>query len=174
MAMLRLSLVLVLTATLSACGFQVRGSERPLHKTFPSVQVQTSGNDNAFYEAVDQVLRSSRIKRNDTSANKLEILSSNTQKRTASYSSRAKSAEFELIKTVSFRFTRDDEEIIAPMKLETRRSYLYRETAAVGKAEEENLLRQEMDSDLAQRILLALQRAAETWHEPAAAADTTP
>lgn len=174
MTLIRCSLILVVIATLSACGFQLRGSEFSLRKTFSSIHVVSDGKDEGLNSALDLVLRSSQIKRNEDSANQLQILSSKTSRRTASYSSRAKSAEYELIKTVEFRFLRDTQEIIAPMTLEARRSYLYRETAAVGKAEEERLLRQEMDSDLAQRILLAIERAAIQYRESENAKDTTP
>lgn len=165
MTMIRCSLILMLITLASACGFHLRGSERPLSKTFSSLHLVMSGNDQSFQSALKSTLQDANIVLNETSLNRLEILSSRNQKRTASYSSRAKSAEFELIKTITFRVTREKEQLIPPMKLEARRSYLYRETAAVGKAEEESLLRQEMDQDLAQRILLALQRTADRQRE---------
>lgn len=174
MTLIRCSLILVVIAALSACGFQLRGSEFPLRKTFSSIHVVSDGKDEGLNNALDLVLRSSQIKRNEDSANQLQILSSKTTRRTASYSSRAKSAEYELIKTVEFRFLRDNQDIIAPMTLEARRSYLYRETAAVGKAEEERLLRQEMDNDLAQRILLAIERAAIQYRASENAKDSAP
>jgi LPS-assembly lipoprotein len=165
MTMIRCSLILILIAAVSACGFHLRGSERPISKTFSSIHLVVSGNDQSFQSALKSTLQDADIELNDASINRLEILSTRDQKRTASYSSRAKSAEYELIKTVTFRVTREKEQLIEPMKLETRRSYLYRETAAVGKAEEEILLKQEMDHDLAQRILLALQRTADRQRE---------
>lgn len=165
MKLFRVSLILIVMTALTACGFQLRGSERPLNKAFPSVSLEGASRDNAFSNALKEVLGNARIELNDASINRLEILETKSQKRTASYSSRAKSAEFELIKTVTFRFMREEEELIAPMKLEARRTYLYRETAAVGKAEEENLLKQEMDRDLAQRIMLALLHTADVQAE---------
>ena len=137
MTLIRCSLILVVIAALSACGFQLRGSDFPLRKTFSSIHVVSDRKDEGLNGALDLVLRSSQIQRNEDSANQLQILSSKTSRRTASYSSRAKSAEYELIKSVEFRLLRDTQDIIAPMTLEARRSYLYRETAAVGKAEEE-------------------------------------
>lgn len=165
MTLIRCSLILGLITALAACGFQLRGSDHPLHKTFPSVNLVIEDKDPAFRSAMEQTLADARIEINEASANRLEVIETREQKRTASYSSRAKSAEYELIKSVKFRFSRERDQIIAPMKLEARRSYLYRETAAVGKAEEETLLKQEMNRDLAQRILLALLRAAEAQRE---------
>lgn len=174
MTLIRCSLILTVITALSACGFQLRGSDIPLRKTFPSIQLVSDARDEGLNNALDLVLRSSQIKRNADSANQLQILSSKTRRRTASYNSRAKSAEYELIKTVEFRFRRDNQDIIAPMTLEARRSYLYRETAAVGKAEEERLLRQEMDDDLARRILLAMERAAIQYQASENAKDSNP
>lgn len=162
----RLIWIATLVLLLSACGFQLRGTSKPLDKILPALQLVTSGKDPAFDQALRGVLKDARIQLNDSSVNKLEILGTGYRKRTASYSSRAKSAEYELIKTINIRFSREDRELIAPMKLEARRSYLYRETVAVGKAEEEILLRDEMDQDLAQRILLALQHAVHKPQEP--------
>lgn len=165
-----LILILALTTLLSACGFQLRGGERPLHKAFPHMHLVIDSNDTFFRQIMEQTLKDAGIQLNSASVNRLEILDARQQKRTASYSSRAKTAEYELIKTVTFRFLREKEEWITPMKLEARRSYLYRETAAVGKAEEETLLMQEMSRDLAQRILLALRHNAETEYEESAGA----
>src|SRR5690606_3987617 len=113
MTLIRCSLILVVIAALSACGFQLRGSEFPLRKTFSSIQVVYDGKDEGLNSALDLVLRSSQIKRNEDSANQLQILSSKTTRRTASYSSRAKSAEYELIKTVELRLQRDNQDITA-------------------------------------------------------------
>lgn len=174
MTMIRYSLILILITLVSACGFHLRGSERPISKTFSSIHLVVSGNDQSFQSALRSTLQDADIALNDTSINRLEIINTRNQRRTASYSSRAKSAEFELIKTITFRVTREKEELIAPMALEARRSYLYRETAAVGKAEEEILLKQEMDQDLAQRILLALQRTADRQREQSQAQELPP
>lgn len=149
--------LLVLALVLASCGFQLRGVQHSIASRYESVRLVTHGSDEPFFSVMKQQLKNSGVKVSDDASATLEILETRTQKRTASYSSRAKSAEFELLKTVTFKFRLDDRELIMPMPLQARRSYLYRETAAVGKAEEERLLWQEMDDDLAQRILLALQ-----------------
>lgn len=160
MTLIRSFSLIVLALSLAACGFQLRGSEHPLAASFESVRLITNGSDEAFYAVLKQALKDSNVRLNDSSDNALEILEDTSDKRTASYSSRAKSAEYELLKTIKFQFRHRDRELIPPTSIQSRRTYLYRETAAVGKAEEEVLLRQEMDQDLAQRVLLVLQRAA--------------
>ena len=160
MITIRSLLILSLALCLSACGFALRGTEHALNKSFESMRLKTNGGDEAFFADVRQALKDSDIRLSGDSDNVLEIISTHLEKRTASYSSRAKSAEYELIKNINFRFLRHGKELIPSTQIQARRSYLYRETAAVGKAEEEVLLRQEMDQDLAQRILLALQRVA--------------
>ena len=162
--MLRTYLSIILVCCLSAsvlngCGFQPRGTHNAINQTFSSINLVNGTVDKAFQQALEEALRNSGVELNPASLSKLEILSSTPRKRTASFSSRAKSAEFELLKEVSFRFSYDQTMLIETSQLLARRSYLYRETAAVGKAEEETLLRREMDEDLAQRILLSLQRA---------------
>lgn len=151
-------LILALALLLGSCGFQLRGAQNSVSSQYDSMRLVTSGSDEPFYSALKQGLQDSGVVISDDALSSLEIINSRNDKRTASYSSRGKSAEYELLKEVTFSFRHDGKELIAPMLLKARRSYLYRETAAVGKAEEEVLLKQEMDQDLAQRILLALQR----------------
>lgn len=150
--------ILSLSLLLAACGFQLRGLEHSINSRYESIRLTTAGKDEQFHATLRQSLKNAGVKLSENADARLEILGTKTEKRTASYSSRAKSAEFELLKTVTFRFRDNGRELISDMPLQARRSYLYRETAAVGKAEEENLLWQEMDLDLAQRILMALQR----------------
>lgn len=150
--------ILSLTLLLAACGFQLRGVEHSINSRYESIRLTTNGKDEQFHATLRKSLKNAGVTLSENADARLEILGTKTEKRTASYSSRAKSAEFELLKTVSFRFRDNGRELISDMPLQARRSYLYRETAAVGKAEEENLLWQEMDLDLSQRILMALQR----------------
>lgn len=157
--MLRHALIIALIVSLSACGFQLRGTSNAIHHSFSSINLVNSSGDHPMQQALQEALRNSGVEVSAESLTKLELLSSDSRKRTASFSSRAKSAEYELLKEINFRFSRDEDVLIDNTQLLARRSYLYRETAAVGKAEEERLLRQEMDEDLAQRIMLALQRA---------------
>lgn len=157
--MLRHAALIFMVFCLCACGFQLRGTENAIHHSFAKVSIINNTVDKGFQQVLEEALKNSGVAVTQDADATLEILSSNPRRRTASFSSRAKSAEFELFKEVSFRFSHQDDVLIEPTQLLARRSYLYRETAAVGKAEEENLLKKEMDEDLAQRILLSLQRA---------------
>lgn len=164
--MLRNGLLIALVFLLTACGFQLRGTENAIHHSFTEVTVVNSTADKRFQQILEEALKNAGVLVAVDSDTKLEILTSTPRRRTASFSSRAKSAEFELLKEVSFRFSHQEEVVIETTQLQARRSYLYRETAAVGKAEEEILLRKEMDEDLAQRILLYLQRSVAESSKP--------
>jgi len=153
------TLLLALVVQLQGCGFQLRGSAQSIARSYSSVNVVNASGDESLRKVVEQALLNTGTEISAVSGNRLEILSAKQDKRTASYSSRGKSAEYELLKEVRFRFIHDDKELIPDTTFKARRSYLYRETAAVGKAEEENMLRREMDQDLAQRILLAIRRS---------------
>jgi LPS-assembly lipoprotein len=147
-----------LLVLVSACGFQLRGTNNAIQNIYSTMRVEDFSGDNAFQQIIEQTLKDSGVAIRPESENVLEILTSVPDRRTASYSSRGKSAEFELLKDISFQFKREQSVLIQPTLYKARRTYLYRETAAVGKAEEENLLKREMDQDLAQRIIIALQR----------------
>ena len=162
--MLRQVLYLSLVFLMSACGFQLRGTTEALDHTYASIRILDKSGDLVFQRELEQALRDAGVRVSADSSYILTINKTHHKKRTASYSSRAKSAEYELIKDVSFQFNQEKSTLIPRTSLQTRRSYLYRETVAVGKAEEERLLRTEMDQDLAQRILLSLQRSIRESH----------
>lgn len=149
-----LSLVLI-----TACGFQLRGTGQALDDYYTSIRVINDTEDQAFGQLLEQTLTAAGVEVNANASNVLKLRKIVSERRTASYSNRAKSAEFELLKDVSFSFRQGTEELAAN-NLKSRRSYLYRETAAVGKAEEERLLLLEMDRDLVYRIILAIQQTA--------------
>lgn len=166
----RVCLMLMAVGLLTACGFQLRGVNQAIDHAYSTMKVVDLSGDEAFLQVVEQALEGSGVEILEASENVLEIQSSIPGRRTASYSSRGKSAEFELVKDVKYLFRREDKILIEPTTVSSRRSYLYRETAAVGKAEEEVLLRQEMDQDLAHRIMLSLQRSARDSSAPAESA----
>ena len=144
-----------------SCGFKLRGTNNAIEHIYASMQVEDLSGDDAFRQVMEETLENSGVEIREESENVLTILKSEADRRTASCSSRGKSAEFELLKDVNYQFRREDVMLIEPTSIQARRTYLYRETAAVGKAEEETLLRQEMDLDLAQRIIISLQRSAQ-------------
>lgn len=163
--MLRTPILPILIAALSlmsaGCGFQLRGSSASIAQSYSSVRVVDLSGDGRLRKDLEQALTDTGTNVTATSLNVVEILQSEEDKRTASYSSRGKSAEYELLKEIRFQFKRDEKVLIPETTFKARRSYLYRETAAVGKAEEENMLKREMDQDLVQRILLSIRRSSQ-------------
>ena len=163
--MLRTPILPILIAALSlmsaGCGFQLRGSSASIAQSYSSVRGVDLSGDGRLRKDLEQALTDTGTNVTATSLNVVEILQSEEDKRTASYSSRGKSAEYELLKEIRFQFKRDEKVLIPETTFKARRSYLYRETAAVGKAEEENMLKREMDQDLVQRILLSIRRSSQ-------------
>ena len=163
--MLRTPILPILIAALSlmsaGCGFQLRGSSASIAQSYSSVRVVDLSGDGRLRKDLEQALTDTGTNVTATSLNVVEILQSEEDKRTASYSSRGKSAEYELLKEIRFQFKRDEKVLIPETTFKARRSYLYRETAAVGKAEEENMLKRERDQDLVQHILLSIRRSSQ-------------
>ena len=138
--MLRTPILPILIAALSlmsaGCGFQLRGCSASIAQSYSSVRVVDLSGDGRLRKDLEQALTDTGTNVTATSLNVVEILQSEEDKRTASYSSRGKSAEYELLKEIRFQFKRDEKVLIPETTFKARRSYLYRETAAVGKAEE--------------------------------------
>lgn len=147
--------LLLSTLLINGCGFHLRGMEVDLADTVDSVELIDRSTDYILRSELERSLQEQGVSIVASADVQLQLLQSSKERRTSAYSSRAKSAEFELIKSSDF-LIRAFGQTLLERRVEARRSYLYRETAAVGKNEEENMLWEEMNNDLARRILLAL------------------
>lgn len=95
--MLRTPILPILIAALSlmsaGCGFQLRGSSASIAQSYSSVRVVDLSGDGRLRKDLEQALTDTGTNVTATSLNVVEILRSEEDKRTASYSSRGKSAE---------------------------------------------------------------------------------
>ena len=139
---------------LVSCGFQLRGEPSVGLKT---LHVSTVGASQVATE-VRRALASSptKLMPSPTGAEAhLRILSEARDKSIFTITGTGRVYEFQLRLAVRYQLTAPgrEEPVIAPTEIEARRRVTYSETAPVAKEQEEQLLYQDMQVDLAGQIL---------------------
>lgn len=156
---LALALALLLTAYgLSACGFQLRG-EPNIPAEMSRTYIATDDNYSLFYRKLREELINAGVDVVDLpgdSSAVFSILGDNTDQRVLSVSARNVPREFEVFYTVFYSVESGEQSIMAPQSLTLTRDYTYDETLVLGKAREEELLREAIVDDLVRLILKQL------------------
>jgi LPS-assembly lipoprotein len=158
--LVRAGSALLLAATLSACGFQLRGSgsagyNMPFHSiylAFPETSplgTQLKRN----LRAVDVVIAD----KPEAAEALFDVLSENRGKQILSLNSQGRVREYLLTYTVVFR-VRDAKggELLGPTTITLRRTLPFNEQQVLAKESEEVLLYRDMQSDLVQQIMRRL------------------
>jgi LPS-assembly lipoprotein len=153
-AVLRASLVLV-ALLVSGCGFHLRGNI-VLPEGMQALSVKAVDPLNPLKLVLEQKLRSNKLFDADATSS-IEILGDELVRETLSVNDRARVSEFELQYRISFRINQDQTEG-ATQNLEVRREYSFDEAQALGAAQEEAILTEELRGELADMVLARLQR----------------
>lgn len=150
-------LSLLLTLLISGCGFHLRG-ESKLQTSFSTLALKGL-EASAFRQIVVSKLEKSGVKLDDDAPYTILLLDEDSERRVSAYSTRAKSAGFELKRSVTFKIIGPGEKEADVPKTEvfSRRHLLFRQAEVVGKLDEENMLWQEMYEELADRIVRKLE-----------------
>jgi LPS-assembly lipoprotein len=155
-SMLRcISIGLLFTLALSACGFQLRGVTE---LSFKHLYIQ--GAPLSISRELKQSLKANGIQvveSSDQAELMLELLNETNEKKILSLSGTGLVREYELNYSASFR-TREPSDPIwsAPQNVQTRRDFSYNDNALLGKAEEEATLNNDMRKGAVREILRRL------------------
>jgi len=160
--------ILMLSLLLPGCGFQLRTWD--IGTSVESAYV--AGSDrNPMKGPLERALRQAGVELAGAageSAVVVELLDARQERRSVSVSGQARAAEYEMTLAVRYRVTEPGgNELIAPQWLERERVYRVDRDNIVGSSEEQALLVREMQTDLVQQILRAVNAVAA---EPADAA----
>jgi LPS-assembly lipoprotein len=150
--------VLLSACALSACGFQVRG-QLNIPAEMSRTYIATNDNYSLFYRKLRAELINAGVEVVDSPADSsavFSILADNTDQRVLSVSARNIPREYEVFYTVFYSVESGEESIMAPQTLTLTRDYTYDETLVLGKAKEEELLREAIVDDLVRLILRQL------------------
>ncbi|MFQ5546745.1 MAG: LPS assembly lipoprotein LptE [Woeseia sp.] len=150
--------VCLLSLLLAACGFQLRTAPAvpaEMSRTYISADDRYS----PFYRKLRDELRSAGVQLVDSpvdSSAVFTILTDDTDRRVLSVSARNVPREYEVYYTIWYSLESGQETIIAPQSLTLTRDYTYDETLVLGKAREEESLREAIVDDLVRTVLKQL------------------
>ncbi len=147
-------LFLLLTATLTACGFHPRGAySLPLELK----QIYLEGGSPALREQMQQQLRESHAQLASSRENAsmvLKLFDETFNRRVLSLSERGKTNEYELLYRLEYELaTPKDAVLMQRQPLEVRRDYYNDQQAILARDNEENTLRTEMSQQAVRTLL---------------------
>ncbi len=150
-----LSLALIFSLALSACGFQLRGITELSFKT-----IFIQGSTLSISRELKQSFKANGIQVVENAADAqllLEMLNETNEKRILSLSGGGVVREYELNYHASFR-TREpaDSTWSVPQTVQSRRDFSYNDNALLGKLDEEARLNTDMRTDAVREVLRRL------------------
>ena len=159
----RFALVLMLAsllASLSACGFALRGSGGSYNMPFKSIYLGFS-DTSALGTELRRNLRSGDrvvvVTDIDQAEARFEVLSENRSKSILSLNAQGRVREYMLNYTLVFRvLDNKGDELMAPTEIALKRPLTFNENQVLAKEAEEALLYRNMQSDLVQQLLRRL------------------
>jgi LPS-assembly lipoprotein len=155
----RAGAMLLLAVALSACGFQLRGSNGQYHMPFQSIYLGFSDTSPLGTELKRNLRGGDAVVVTDPAKAdaKFDVLSETRAKSILSLNSQGRVREYLLTYTLVFR-VRDarDAELLGATDISLKRSIAFNESQVLAKETEEALLYRDMQSDLVQQILRRL------------------
>lgn len=151
-------LVLLAMLLLAGCGFQLRQAE-PLPAVLQQIRVEAADPLGQVAGELARQLEQNGARQAQADATRLLISSEVFDRQVFAVDERARVSEYELRLRVSFE-VRDSAgaELLGNDQVELTRSFAFDELAAIGAAQEETLIREELTRDAARQILLRVAR----------------
>ena len=157
---LRIMLVLLAVAALSACGFQLRGTAS-LPADMDSTWVQTANPTGLFYRELQLLLEANGVDvvaAAEEGAATLVIQRERISRRALTVSGDARVREFELVFELDFSLLdADGNVLIEPESLRLARDFQFDEQEILGAASEEELLRDDLRRNMAAMLIRRLE-----------------
>lgn len=149
---------MLISLSLAGCGFQMQGESsvpEEMQRTYLSAEDEYS----IFYRRLKQQLQENGVQiidSPDDSSAVLTIHFDRTDQRVLSVSARNTPTEYEVFYSIEYSVDRGTENIQPPQFITLTRDYTYDETLVLGKAQEEQVLREAIVDDLVRTVLRQL------------------
>jgi LPS-assembly lipoprotein len=156
----RAACILVLAATLSACGFQLRGSNGQASLPFKTIYIGVAESSPLGIE-LKRYIRASgdTVVVNDPKEAQaiIAVLGESREKATLSLNTQGRIREYSLYYKLRFRVHDNaGKELLEPTEIILKRDISFNESQVIAKEKEEEMLYRDMQSDLVQQILRRL------------------
>ncbi|MEM1175836.1 MAG: LPS assembly lipoprotein LptE [Pseudomonadota bacterium] len=141
---------------LAGCGFQLQGAYSLPEPVLAGTYISTTDTYSPFYRELTSAMQAAGVDVQSSSggaAAVLTILFEETGQRVLSVSARNVPTEYEVFYTVEYALVAGEESLVTPRVLSLTRDYRWDENLVLGKAAEEQALREAIIDDLV-RILI--------------------
>jgi LPS-assembly lipoprotein len=148
-------LAFLLFPIIAGCGFGLQGATstpEAMQRTY----ISTPDRFSQFYRELRRSLQAAGVEVLDSPAEAtatLTILYDFTDQRVLSVSARNVPTEFEVFYTVRYAVSSGEQDLLEPQELTLTRDYTYDSTLVLGKAKEEQLMRDAIVDDLVRIVL---------------------
>ncbi|MCQ4234953.1 LPS assembly lipoprotein LptE [Pseudomonas stutzeri] len=149
--------VLGLTLLLSACGFQLRGTG-DVEFGLKELDLQARNSYGDTVRELETLLERNDVRVHPGAKYSLNLANEQTRQRTASYTSSARSAEYELTSTLDYQFRGPQDRLLLEDRVEVQKVYVHDSNNLIGSSQEGDQLRQEMRRELLQQLVMRIQR----------------
>ena len=152
---MRTSLLLLAVASVAACGFHLQGA----FTAPPGMQrthIATSDHYSPFVREFAARMREAGVELTDTAADATAVFTlsiDDTAQRVLSVSARNTPTEYEVFYTISYSLDSGANSLLPQQTLTLTRDYTYDSTLVLGKAREEELLRDAIVQDLVRIVM---------------------
>ena len=153
------SAVLLALTLISGCGFHLRG-QADLPPELARTHIVGVSPHSEFAANLRQQLRANGVKivAAEQSTSTLRITLNQSGKRVLSVDQNGKALEFELYSVVAFEVTGQDKKMLLKNQtISLSRAFLFDVNDVLGKAEEEALLREDLQADVVRLMIYRLQ-----------------
>ena len=157
-------LVMGLAMMLSACGFQLRGTGTN-ELAIKDLDLDARNSYGETVKQLREVLTRSGVNVHSGAPYKLVLTNEAETQRAATYTGSVRSVEYELTTALSYTIQGHDNTTLLDDKPEVRKNYVHDGNNIAGSTQEASQLRNEMRSDLVQRMVLRLQQLTPTQLE---------
>ncbi|MDD0973242.1 LPS assembly lipoprotein LptE [Pseudomonas fontis] len=149
-------LVMGLAVLLSACGFQLRGTDTNA-LTIKEMDLSARNAYGPTVIQLRQVLQGSGVKVHAGAPYTLVLTNETETQRAASYAGAGRSVDYELNTVLNYTIQGHDNTELLSDKLEVQKVYNYDGNNITGSNQESNQVREEMRRELVQKMMLRLQ-----------------
>lgn len=150
-------MVVGVAVLLSACGFQLRGTGST-DFALKELNLQARDSYGETVKQVEQVLRDNGVRVHPGATYTLDLTREQNSQRTASYTSSARSAEFELSSSLDYEFRGPQNLRLLEDRVEVQKTYVHDSNNLVGSGQEGEQLRAEIRRELVQQLVMRIQR----------------
>jgi LPS-assembly lipoprotein len=154
------TLTLAVTVMLSACGFQLRGSNGQNALPFKTVYVgfpENSPVGNELRRYIRATGETAVVNDPKAAEALLELLAESREKKILTLNTQGRVREYSLLYRLRFRMVdAKQKELLPPTEIVLKRDITFNESQVMAKEKEEEMLYRDMQSDLVQQILRRL------------------